>query len=90
MPGTGLSVPRHIAEPLADRQKEIRQEVLSHLTKREQEIVRLYYWEDRPSKEIAQTLGLTVGNVIKIRQRATKKLGKLLDVERKVGIDENK
>ncbi|MEK6406800.1 MAG: sigma-70 family RNA polymerase sigma factor [Acidobacteriota bacterium] len=58
-------------------------EALSHLSAREQEIIRLYYWEDQPHEEIAQSLGLKVSNVIKIRQRAIKRLGKVLDVEGK-------
>jgi RNA polymerase sigma factor (sigma-70 family) len=57
-------------------------EALSQLSAKEQEIIRLYYWEDRSPEEIAQRLGLKVSNVIKIRQRAIAKLGKLLDVER--------
>jgi RNA polymerase sigma factor (sigma-70 family) len=55
-------------------------QVLSHLSAREQEIIRLYYWEDQSHEQIAQMLGLTPSNVVKIRQRAIKKLGKLLDV----------
>ena len=56
-------------------------QALSQLSAREQEIIRLYYWEDRSPEEIAQRLGLKVSNIIKIRQRAIKKLGKLLDVQ---------
>lgn len=58
-------------------------EALAHLSDREQEIVSLYYWEDQPHDEIAQSLGLTVSNVIKIRQRAIDKLRKRLDVNPK-------
>jgi RNA polymerase sigma factor (sigma-70 family) len=58
-------------------------EALDHLTDREQEIVSLYYWEDQPHEEIAQRLGLTVSNVIKIRQRAIGKLRQRLDVNPK-------
>jgi RNA polymerase sigma factor (sigma-70 family) len=65
-------------------------EALSHLSAREQEIIRLYYWEDQSPEEIAPKLGLTASNVTKIRQRATKKLGKLLDGEGKGGHDEYK
>lgn len=61
-------------------------EWLSHLSARQQEIIRLCYWEDQPPEEIAQTLGLTVSNAIRIRQRATEKIRKLLDEERNVGI----
>ena len=56
---------------------------LSHLSAREREIIRLYYWEDQSHKEIAQSLSLKESNVIKIRQRAIKKLGKVLEVEPK-------
>lgn len=55
-------------------------EALSQLGAREQEIIRLYYWEDRSPQEIAQMLGLTISNAIKSRQRAVKKLSKVLDV----------
>lgn len=58
-------------------------EALAHLSDREQEIVSLYYWEDQPHDEIAQSLGLTVSNVIKIRQRAIGKLRTRLDVNPK-------
>lgn len=57
-------------------------EAFSHLCARELEIIRLYYWEDQSHERIAQSLGLKDSNVIKIRQRAIKKLGKVLDVER--------
>jgi RNA polymerase sigma-B factor len=53
-------------------------EALSHLNSRENEIIRLYYWEDQSHEEIAQKLGLTVSNVTKLRQRALGKLRKLL------------
>jgi RNA polymerase sigma factor for flagellar operon FliA len=49
-------------------------ELLARLSVREQTILQLYYWEDQPHEEIAQTLGLTAGNVTKIRQRALEKL----------------
>jgi RNA polymerase sigma factor (sigma-70 family) len=54
-------------------------EALSQLTAREQEIIRLYYWEDQPHDEIARRLGLTASNVTKIRQRAIARLRKKLD-----------
>lgn len=60
-------------------------EALSQLTETEQQIIRLLYLENLSFDEIAQTLDLKVSNVIKIRQRATKKLGKLRDIERRVG-----
>jgi RNA polymerase sigma factor (sigma-70 family) len=56
-------------------------QALSQLSAREQGIIRLYYWEDQSHEHIAQKLGLTVSNVIKIRQRAIKNLGKLLEGE---------
>jgi RNA polymerase sigma factor (sigma-70 family) len=60
-------------------------EALSQLSETEQQIIRLIYLENLSFDEIAQTLDLKVSNVIKIRQRATKKLGKLRDIERRVG-----
>jgi RNA polymerase sigma factor FliA len=64
-------------------------QAISYLTPREQEIIQLYYWQDQPHEEIAQTLGLTAGNVKKIRQRAINKLRKRLDVSKRE-FDENK
>lgn len=55
------------------------QEALPYLSEREREIIRFYYEEDKSHDEIARALGLTVANVIKIRQRALGKLRKLLD-----------
>jgi RNA polymerase sigma factor (sigma-70 family) len=65
-------------------------EALSHLSAVEQEIFRLFYWAEQSPEEIAQRLDLKVSNAIKIRQRANKKLGNLLDVEGKGGHDEHK
>ena len=65
-------------------------EALAHLDEREQEIIRLYYWEDQPHEEIAQRLGLTISNVTKIRQRAIGKLRKHLDVKREGGHHEDR
>jgi RNA polymerase sigma factor (sigma-70 family) len=65
-------------------------EALVHLNAREQEIIRLYYWEDQPHEEIARKLGLTESNVTKIRQRAIGKLRKRLDVKPKGGQDEDR
>jgi RNA polymerase sigma factor (sigma-70 family) len=65
-------------------------EALPHLLPREQQIIHLYYWEDRPHEEIAQRLGLTVSNVTKIRQRAIGKLRKRLGSKRKGGQDEDR
>jgi RNA polymerase sigma factor (sigma-70 family) len=56
---------------------------LSHLSKKEQEIIGFYYCEDLPDKEIAEKLSLTVSNVTKIRQRAINKLRKRLDVKKR-------
>lgn len=64
-------------------------EALARLSEREQEIIRLFYWEDQPREEIARQLGLTVSNVTKIRQRALGRLRRLLGVERKGGQDED-
>lgn len=56
-------------------------EALACLNAREQEIIRLYYWEDKSHEEIAREVGLAAGNVKKIRQRAIVKLRKRLDVK---------
>ena len=65
-------------------------EALAQLNEREQEIMRLYYWEDQPHEEIAQRLGLTTSNVAKNRQRAIGKLRKRLDVKREGGHHEDR
>ncbi|MEN3334463.1 MAG: polymerase sigma factor FliA [Blastocatellia bacterium] len=57
-------------------------EALAHLNEREQGIIRFYYWEDLPDKEIAARLGLTVSSVTKTRQRAIDRLRKRLDVSK--------
>lgn len=57
------------------------QDALSRLSKREQSVVICYYWEDQSHEEIAQRLELTVSNATKIRQRAIRKLRKLLGAE---------
>ena len=54
-------------------------EALAALSPREQEILAQYYWEDRSHAEIARALGMTVSNVIKVRQRAIAKLRRRLD-----------
>lgn len=92
---TSLSFPD--AEDLPLRMIEVPQperavllmEALAHLTHREREIIRLYYWEDQSHEEIARELGLSVSNVTKIRQRALIKMRKRLDVKRKGGRDED-
>lgn len=58
------------------------QDALSRLSEREQSIVACYYLEDKSHDEIAQSHGLSVSNVIKIRQRALGKLRELLGHER--------
>lgn len=58
-------------------------EALAHLDQREQEVIRLYYWEGESHEEIARELEATISNVTKIRQRAIGKLRKVLGVERK-------
>lgn len=65
-------------------------EALAQLDKREQAIIRFYYWEDKSHEEIAQSLGLMASNVSKIRQRAIVKLRKLLEVNWKGGHDEDR
>jgi len=55
-------------------------EAVEMLSEREREIISSYYWNDQTNEEIAQQLGLTVSNAIKIRQRAIQKLRKKLDV----------
>lgn len=80
---------RLIESPQSERQIFLL-EALAHLRPREQEIIRLYYWEDQPHEEIAGKLGLTVSNVTKIRQRAVGKLREVLDVKRKGGQDEER
>jgi RNA polymerase sigma factor (sigma-70 family) len=63
-------------------------EAISRLSAREQEIIRLYYWEDQSPEEIAQRLGMKASNATKIRQRANDKIGKLLDARGRGGQDE--
>jgi RNA polymerase sigma factor (sigma-70 family) len=62
-------------------------ELLSLLSPKEKQIIHLYYWEDQSHDRIAQTLGLAVSNITKIRQRAIKKLREWLGVnqERQAG-----
>lgn len=83
---TSDSPPSRMVETPHPERTIMLREALSQLSAREQEIIHLYYWEDRRPEEIAQELGLKVSIAIKIRQRAIEKLGKLLDEERKVGI----
>jgi RNA polymerase sigma factor (sigma-70 family) len=53
-------------------------EALSRLSERAALIVIYYYLEGQSAQEIADRLGLTTDNVTKIRQRAIRKLRKLL------------
>jgi RNA polymerase sigma factor FliA len=53
------------------------EEALSQLSEREQEIVRLYYWEDQSHEKIAERLGIIPIEVTKIRQRAIGKVAKI-------------
>jgi RNA polymerase sigma factor (sigma-70 family) len=69
-------------------QAAIVQDALSRLSYREQSILIYYYWEDQSHDEIAKSHGLSVSNVIKIRQRAIKKLRQLLGHERTGMYDE--
>jgi RNA polymerase sigma factor for flagellar operon FliA len=55
------------------------QEALSMLSEREAKVVVHYYLEDQSAEQIADALGLTASNVTKIRQRALRKMSKLLD-----------
>lgn len=66
------------------------QAALAYLSEREQQIIRLYYWEGQSHDEIARALGLTVANVTKIRQRAIGKLRELLDENREGGQNEDR
>jgi RNA polymerase sigma-70 factor, ECF subfamily len=47
---------------------------LATLTERERTVVLLTFYGDRPSRDIAQTLGITEGNVRVIRSRAIDRL----------------
>lgn len=58
-------------------------ELLSQLSEREQDIIARFYLLDQSTQQIAQELGLTASNVTKIRQRAIKRLRKLLEVNRR-------
>jgi RNA polymerase sigma factor FliA len=61
-------------QPAEQERAAVIHQALSQLSKREQAILGLYYWEDLQDKEIANRLGLTTSNVTKIRQRALDKL----------------
>jgi RNA polymerase sigma factor (sigma-70 family) len=53
------------------------EEALSHLNEREQEIVRLYYWEDQSHEKIAEMLEIIPIEVTEIRKRAISKVAKI-------------
>lgn len=78
----GVELPRQ-------EQAAVIQDALSRLSEREQSILIYYYWEDQSHDEIAQSHGLSLSNVIKIRQRAVKKLRQLLGHERTGMYDNN-
>lgn len=78
----GVQLPRQ-------EQAAVVQDALSRLSEREQSIIACYYWEDKSHDEIAQSHGLSVSNVIKIRQRAVGKLRELLGHERTGMCDKN-
>lgn len=79
---SGVQLPRQ-------EQAAVVQDALSRLSEREQSIVACYYWEDKSHDEIAHSHGLSVSNVIKIRQRALGKLRELLGHERTGMCDNN-
>ncbi|HYP27826.1 MAG TPA: sigma-70 family RNA polymerase sigma factor [Blastocatellia bacterium] len=58
-------------------------EALAKLNEREASILTRHYWGDETDLEIAQNLGMTEGQVSKIRQRAVAKLRSLLGVEKR-------
>lgn len=55
-------------------EKGLIREWVSNLSERERKIVMYHYLEDQSAQEIADTLGLTVSNVTKIRERALRKM----------------
>jgi RNA polymerase sigma factor (sigma-70 family) len=80
LPDAGDPAASHMFETPRPERTMFLLEALAHLKEREQEIIRLYYWDDQPIEEIAQRVRLTASNVTKIRQRAIVKLRKRLDV----------
>src|SRR6266404_2786107 len=80
----GIEEPAAVSGVQLPRQEQaaVVHDALSRLSEREQSIVACYYWEDKSHKEIAKSHGLSVSNVIKIRQRAVGKLRELLGHER--------
>jgi RNA polymerase sigma factor (sigma-70 family) len=80
LPDAEVMQASYTIEPLQSERTDFLMEAISHLDARGEQVIRLYYWEDQPHEEIAQMLGLTASNVMKIRQRAIAKLRKQLDV----------
>ena len=52
---------------------------LQSLAERERTVVVLSFWDDRPAAEIADTLGMTSGNVRVVRHRALARLRRCLE-----------
>jgi len=69
-------------EPARSETTTLVREALAQLTEREAQIVIYYYVEGRSTREISRQLDLSVSNVTKIRQRAMRKLSKLLGEKR--------
>lgn len=59
------------------------EQALSKLNERAASILTRHYWEDRTDLEIGDEMGMTEGQVRKIRQRAIAKLRTLLEVEKR-------
>lgn len=74
LPETEDLLPANLIETPRPERMILLLELLARLSVREQTIIQLYYWQAQSHEEIAQTLGLTAGNVTKIRQRALEKL----------------
>ncbi len=69
-------------EPARSETTTLVREALAQLTERAARIVIYYYVEGRSTREISRQLDLSVSNVTKIRQRAMRKLSKLLGEKR--------
>jgi RNA polymerase sigma factor (sigma-70 family) len=90
MPDTEDSTPSSGVQTVSQERAVMVHDALSRLNKGDQEVIRFYYWEDLPDREIAERLGLTLSNITKIRQRAINKLRKHLDAGRKGGHDDRR
>lgn len=75
----GSSLPDHCYESLAfkDEQKRLRERI-SHLTPREQSVVKLHYFQGLTCEDIARTLGITKGRVSQLHEQALVRLRKLI------------